>query len=91
MMDELEDPQDSREGWEMMQRLIWTFMKEYTGKDIKELYTAFEKWTDSKTHEQLGEIFAPEIEEESIERNLEEHGPLHSKEDILRSMWKDNE
>jgi len=88
-MEEFEDPQDSREGWEMMQRLIWTFMMEYTGKDIKELCTAFEKWAESKTQEEMDEIFAPEIEGEDIERNLEEEGPLHSKEDILKSMWKD--
>ena len=90
-MEEFEDPQDSREGWEMMQRLIWPFMMEYTGKDIKELCTAFEKWAESKTQEEMDEIFAPDIEEETIERNLEEEGRLHSKEDILRSMWKDNE
>ena len=58
-MEEFEDPQDSREGWEMMQRLIWTFMMEYTGKDIKELCTAFEKWAESKTQEEMDEIFAP--------------------------------
>ena len=91
MMDEFEDPQDSREGWDMMQRLIWAFMMEHTGKTLAELYIAFEKWAESKTEEELNQIFAPDIEEESIERNLEEEGRLHSKEDILRSMWKDNE
>ena len=46
---------------------------------------------ESKSHEELDEILAPEIEEKTIERNLEEEGRLHSKEDILRSMWKDND
>ena len=91
MMDEFEDMGNSREGWEIMQRLIWAFMMEFTRKDIKDLYIAFEKWMESKSHEELDEILAPEIEEETIERNLEEEGRLHSKEDILRSMWKDND
>jgi hypothetical protein len=91
MMEEFEDPQNSREGWEMMQRLLWTFMVEYTGKEINQLGMEFEKWAGSKTQEEMNEIFSPEVEGESVERNLEEEGPLHSKEDILRSMWKDND
>ncbi len=90
-MDEFEDPQDSREGWDMMQRLIWAFMMEHTGQNLAGLYIAFEKWAESKTEEELNEIFAPEAEEESVERNLEEEGRLHSKEDILRGMWNDDE
>ena len=91
MMEEFEDPQDSPEGWEMMQRLIWTFMMEYTGKDITVLSSDFEKWAASKTAEEMNEIFSPEVEGTSTERNLAEEGRLHSKEDILRSMWKDDE
>ena len=90
-MADFEDPQDSREGWEMMQRLLWTFMVEYTGKDIGVLSSDFEKWADSKTPEEVNEIFSPEVEGTTIERNLAEEGRLYSKEDILRSMWKDNE
>jgi hypothetical protein len=91
MMDEFEDPQDSREGWDMMQRLIWAFMTEHTGENLAGLYFAFEKWVESKTEEELNEIFAAAADEESIERNLEEEGRLHSKEDILRGMWNDDE
>ena len=90
-MEKFEDPQDSREGWEMMQRLIWAFMMQYTNKDIMVLCNAFEKWAESLTQEEMNEIFSPETEGESIERNLKEEGPLHSKEDILKSMWKDND
>ena len=90
-MREFENPQDSQEGWEMMQRLIWAFMMQYTNKDIKVLCNAFEKWAESLTQEEMNEIFSPETEGESIERNLKEEGPLHSKEDILKSMWKDND
>ena len=89
-MEEFENPQDSQEGWEMMQRLIWTFMMEFTGKNIAELTAAFEKWARNLSQEQMDQIFSPEEEGEPTERNLQEEGPLHSKEDILKSMWKDD-
>ena len=85
------DPEDSPEGWLMMQQLLWAFMTEYTGKNIEVLSSAFEKWGESLKQEEMDKIFNPEGEGESIERNLEKEGPLYSKEDILRSMWKDNE
>ena len=75
----------------MMPRLLWTFMAEYTGKAIDQLSSDFEKWAGSKTQEEMNEIFSPEVEGEATDRNLAEEGRLHSKEDILRSMWKDNE
>ena len=90
-MGEFENPQDSQEGWEMMQRLIWTFMMEFTGKNIAELTVAFEKWAENLSQEQMDQIFNPKVEGEPIERNLQEEGPLHSKEDILKSMWSNND
>lgn len=90
-MEEFEDLENSQEGWEMMQRLLWSFMVEFTGKDISQLASEFEKWADSKTQKEMDEIFYPEVEGESVERNLEEEGPMYSKEDILKSMWKDND
>jgi F0F1-type ATP synthase gamma subunit len=90
-MEEFENPQDSQEGWEMMQRLIWTFMMEFTGKNIAELTVAFEKWAENLSQEQMDQIFNPKVEGEPTERNLQEEGPLHSKEDILKSMWSNND
>ena len=90
-MEEFEDPQDSREGWEMMQRRIWAFIVEYTGKDMSALLVAFEKWAESKTQEEMDDIFSPEIDEETIERNLAEEGPLHTKDEILKNMWGKND
>ena len=90
-MEEFENPQDSQEGWEMMQRLIWAFMMEFTGKNIAELTVAFEKWAENLSQEDMDNIFSPEEEGEPTERNLQEEGPLHSKEDILKSMWSNND
>ena len=41
--------------------------------------------------EDMDNIFSPEEEGEPTERNLQEEGPLHSKEDILKSMWSNND
>ena len=90
-MEEFENPQYSQEGWEMMQRLIWEFMMDYTGKYIKTLGSAFEKFAASLSQEDMDNIFSPEEEGEPTERNLQEEGPLHSKEDILKSMWSNND
>ena len=63
----------------------------FTSKNIAELTAAFEKWAAGLSQEDMDKIFSPEEEGEPIERNLQEEGPLHSKEDILKSMWSNND
>ena len=90
MMDS-EEPQDLPDGWENFQILMWAFMMDYTDEDMCVLGPAFEKWAEELPQEEMDALFNPEVEGDSIERNLAEEELLYTKEDILRSMWKDNE
>ena len=69
-------------------------MVDFTNVPLGDLYNKFEQWANSKSQEELGEILGDADEgdiEEITDRNLEEEGPLYSKEDILRSIWNDEE
>ena len=64
--------------WILFQKLWWAFMVDFT----------------NVPQEELNEIFGEPDEddiEEITKRNLEEEGPLYSKEDILRNMWSEEE
>ena len=69
-------------------------MVDFTNVPLGDLYNKFEQWANSKSQAELSEIlddFDEDDIEEITERNLEEEGPLYSKEDILRSIWNDEE
>ena len=69
-------------------------MVDFTNVPLGDLYNKFEQWANSKSPEELNEILSNPDEddvEEVTKRNLEEEGPLYSKEDILRSIWNDEE
>ena len=78
----------------LFQKLWWAFMVYFTNVPIEDLINKFEQWANSKSQEELSEIlddFDEDDIEEITKRNLEEEGPLYSKEDILRSIWNDEE
>ena len=78
----------------LFQKLWWAFMVDFTNVSLGDLYNKFEQWANSKSQEELSEIlgdFDEDDVEEITKRNLEEEGPLYSKEDILRSIWNDEE
>lgn len=80
------EPEINEETWTMMQRLHWAFIADYTGQEMQTLINAFEKWCNSKTEKELDEILGiDETPEEEVE------GPLHSAEDIMKSMWNDGQ
>ena len=69
-------------------------MVDFTNVPIEDLTNKFEQWANSKSPEELNEILSNPDEddvEEVTKRNLEKEGPLYSKEDILRSIWNDEE
>ena len=69
-------------------------MADFTNVPIEDLINKFEQWANGKSQEELSEILSDPDEgdiEEITKRNLEEEGPLYSKEDILRSIWNDKE
>ena len=69
-------------------------MVDFTNIPIEDLTNKFEQWANSKSPEELNEILSDPDEddiEEITKRNLEEEGPLYNKEDILRSIWNDEE
>ena len=69
-------------------------MVDFTNVPIEDLINKFEQWANGKSREELNEILSDPDEddvEEVTKRNLEEEGPLYSKEDILRSIWNDEE
>ena len=69
-------------------------MVDFTNVPIEDLINKFEQWANGKSREELNEILSDPDEddiEEITKRNLEEEGPLYSKEDILRSIWNDEE
>ena len=69
-------------------------MVDFTNVPIEDLTNKFEQWANDKSREELNEILSDPDEddvEEVTKRNLEEEGPLYSKEDILRSICNDEE
>ena len=86
-MDDLgdQDPEINEEMWMLMQRLHWTWFSIHTGQEVNTLTDAFEKWCDSKTQEELDEIL--DVTETPQD---EADGPLHSAEDIMKSMWNES-
>lgn len=78
----------------LFQKLWWAFMVDFTNVPLGDLINKFEQWANGKSREELNEILSDPDEddiEEITKRNLEEEGPLYSKEDILRSIWNDKE
>ena len=89
-----DDQDDISINWILFQKLCWAFMVDFTNVPIEDLTNKFEQWANSKSPEELNEILSDPDEddvEEVTKRNLEEEGPLYSKEDILRSIWNDEE
>lgn len=70
---------DNDERWIMFQKLHWAFIAEYTNESLPEILRKFEKWAASKTQEELNIIFGDEKE------------MLYTKENILRSMFENEE
>ena len=83
-----EEINDLNERWSMVQNLLLAFMSEYTKKSLEELHDSFEKWVDSKTETELATIFGNDATVKKVYKNLETKENLHTKEDILKSMFK---
>ena len=82
---------DEVEKYIMVQRLLVTFMSEYTKESLEELQSKFEEWTDSKTESELALIFGDDAEVKKIYKDAETKEIFYSKEDILRSMFENGE
>ena len=82
---------DEIEKYIMVQRLLVTFMSEYTKEPLEELESKFEEWANNKTEKDLGIILGDdaEVKKKYIDRDTKEI--FYSKEDILRSMFEDGE
>ncbi len=82
---------DEEEKCIMVQRLLVTFMAEYTDESLEELQAKFEEWADSKTESELAFILGDDAEVKKIYKDAETKEIFYSKEDILRSMFEEGE
>ena len=82
---------DEIEKYIMVQRLLVTFMAEYTKESLEELQSKFEEWADSKTESELAFILGDDAEVKKIYKDAETKEIFYSKEDILRSMFENGE
>ena len=79
------------EKYMMLQRLLVTFMSEYTEKPLEELEAEFEKWADNKTEKELSVMLGDIVEVKKIYKDSETKESFYSEEEILRSVFEDDE
>ena len=90
-MDNSEQEENDKK-WIMVQRLLLVFFAEYTKEDLQDLHRKFEVWVHNKTEDELAIIFdEDDVEVKKIYKNLDTGASLHSEEDIIRSMFKDED
>jgi len=85
------DFNESDEKWLLVQRLLLNFMAEYTKESLEELHVKFEKWADSKTEEELAVYFSGNAAVKKIYKSIKTGETFHTKEDILKSMFDDED
>ena len=66
-------------------------LEDFSLSDVADYEVEYDANITVLKKEDMDNIFSPEEEGEPTERNLQEEGPLHSKEDILKSMWSNND
>ena len=82
---------DADERWIMVQKLFLAFMSQYTNEPLEELMTKFETWVNDQTKEEFEYILGDGIEVSKTYKNLETKEPFYTKEDIIKSMFNDEE
>ena len=86
-----EEFSENDEKWIMVQQLLLNFMAEYAKESLEELHNKFEKWVNSKTEEELAGYFGEDDVVKKTYKNIETKETFHTKEDILKSMFEDEE
>ena len=66
-------------------------MAEYTNESLENLQIKFEKWVNDKSEEELASYFGEDDVVKKTYKNIETKETFHTKEDILRSMFEDEE
>ena len=90
-MDNSEQEENDKK-WTMVQRLLLLFFAEYTNEDLQDLHRKFENWVNNKTEDELAAIFdEDDVEVKKNYKNMDTGELLHSEEDIIRSMFKDED
>ena len=90
-MDNSEQEENDKK-WTMVQRLLLLFFAEYTKEDLQDLHRKFENWVHNKTEDELAAIFdEDDTEVKNNYKNMDTGESLHSEEDIIRSMFKDED
>ena len=82
---------DADERWIMVQKLFLAFMSQYTNEPLEELMTKFETWVNDQTKEEVEYILGDGIEVSKTYKNLETKETFYTKEDIIKSMFNDEE
>ena len=86
-----DDFNESDEKWILVQRLLLNFMAEYNNESLEELHNKFEKWVDSKAEEELAIYFNDDTEVKKTYKDIKTGETFHTKEDILKSMFDDED
>ena len=85
------DENESDEKWILVQRLLLNFMAEDNNESLEELHNKFEKWVDSKSEEELAIYFNDDTEVKKTYKDIKTGETFHTKEDILKSMFEDED
>jgi hypothetical protein len=86
------EQEENDKKWTMVQRLLLLFFAEYTNEDLQDLHRKFENWVNNKTEDELAAIFdEDDVEVKKNYKNMDTGESLHSEEDIIRSMFKDED
>ena len=88
------NPNEFNEGdekWILIQQLLLNFMAEYINESLEELHIKFEKWVNNKTEEELASYFSDDAEVKKTYKNMETGQTFHTKEDILKSMFENED
>ena len=86
---DLSDSDELNEKWNMIHHLLIAFMSDYTEEPIEYLRDEFARWADGKTNIELAEILGVDTTVKKVYKNTETMENLHTKEDILKSMFND--
>ena len=86
-----DDFDENDEKWILVQQLLLNFMAEYTNESLENLQIKFEKWVNSKTEAELAFYFSDEASVKKTYKNIETGEIFHTKEDILKSMFEDED
>ena len=82
---------ENDEKWILIQQLLLNFMAEYTKESLENLHIKFENWVNNKTEEELTLYFSDDASVKNTYKNIETGEIFHTKEDILKSMFEDED